>query len=97
MFPSWRSRGYRVPGFHDSPLLCSGPRPRCIISRMFTCPACHQPDLHFHSTMKDGELIERRVRCAACGHDRPITLEEMRSLLAQDRNRQAAKKQGQGS
>ena len=48
---------------------------------MFTCPACGQPDLHFHNILQRGNLIDRRVRCAACGYSRQITWKEKRSLL----------------
>jgi uncharacterized Zn finger protein len=50
---------------------------------MFTCPACGQPDLHFHNVIQRGKLIDRRVLCAACGYGRPITWKEKRSLLVQ--------------
>jgi uncharacterized Zn finger protein len=50
---------------------------------MFTCPACGQPDLHFHNVIKGGKIIDRRVRCAACGYSRPITWKEKRSLLVE--------------
>jgi len=50
---------------------------------MFTCPACGQPDLHFHNIRKGGKLFERGVRCDACGYGRPITWKEKRSLLVQ--------------
>jgi len=50
---------------------------------MFTCPACGQPDLHFHNILQRGKLIERGVRCAACGYSRSITWKEKRSLLVQ--------------
>jgi transposase-like protein len=48
---------------------------------MFTCPACGQPDLHFHNIIQRGTLIERRVRCDACGYGRQITWKEKRSML----------------
>jgi uncharacterized Zn finger protein len=56
---------------------------RCIISRMFTCPACRQPDLHFHNIIREGKLLDRRIRCDACGYIRSITWKEKRSLLVQ--------------
>ena len=48
---------------------------------MFTCPARGQPDLHFQNIIQRGKLIERGVRCAACGYTRPITWKEKRILL----------------
>jgi uncharacterized Zn finger protein len=50
---------------------------------MFTCPACGQLDRHFHNIIQQGKLIERGVRCAACGYSRPVTWKEKRSLLVQ--------------
>jgi ssDNA-binding Zn-finger/Zn-ribbon topoisomerase 1 len=69
-------------------------------SMVFTCPACGQPDLHFHNIMKRGKLIERRVRCTACGYSRPITWKEKRSLLVQAgiaKEGRRAKSRAQGS
>jgi hypothetical protein len=57
--------------------------PWCTISPMFACPACGQPSLNFHNIIQSGKLIERRVRCAACGYSRPITWKEKRSLLVE--------------
>ena len=56
---------------------------RCIISRMFKCPACGQPTLHFQNTIQRGTLIDRRIRCDSCGYNRPISWQEKRSLLVQ--------------
>jgi uncharacterized Zn finger protein len=50
---------------------------------MFRCPACGQPDLHFHNIIQIGKLIERRVRCGACGYSRQITWKEKRRLLVE--------------
>jgi uncharacterized Zn finger protein len=66
---------------------------------VFTCPACGQPDLHFHNIMKQGKLVERRVRCAACGYGRQITWKEKRRLLmevgiAKGQRRVASRAQG---
>src|SRR5437899_2240779 len=38
---------------------------------MFTCPGCGQPTLHFHNVIQRRMLIDRRVRCDACGYNRP--------------------------
>jgi hypothetical protein len=73
---------------------------RCIISRMFTCPVCREPSLHFHNIIKSGKPIDRRVRCDICGYDGPITWKEKRSLLVQvgiAKGGRRAKSQAKGS
>jgi len=77
---SRRSSPWRLPERQPH---CSKFASGCIISRMFTCPTCGRPTLHFQNTIQRGELVDRRIRCDDCGYNRPISWQEKRSLLVQ--------------